>query len=560
MVGLVLMATTVTGLVARQADAASNGATGVIDTHRVVGFLRSARIVPLRITLFSATPRLLPSTGGKVDLLAIVTGAQTCRFTSARAHLSKSVSCSKGSRRIVVHIPKNSSTSSHTFRFVLAAAGGRTTKRKSLSVVEEGQPASTKSTTPPGWSAPMITLDPSNQTVSPGAVATLEAGATGTPTPSVQWQISTNGGATWGPFAGATSAPYSFRAETSNNGDEFEAVFTNPVGSATTTAATLSVDAAPAVTAQPTDDTALENTTAAFFAAATGSPTPMVQWEISTDSGASWQPVVGATSSCYSFSASSSANGNQYEAVFTNTAGSTTTDAAELTVSTGPATSQNWSGYVATDPCAKFDSVSASWTVPTVSCSSGVQYSSEWVGIDGDTSQTVEQDGTEGDCSGSSASYDAWYEMYGDQNVNGGDEVELNPLYYPVSPGDVIDASVNESNGVWTLALADPSESPPWNYSTMIDFASASQSSAEWIVERPELCDPSCSLTALADFGNVAISDAQAATIGSPTSILAFSSSELNMVSNSGSTLLDESGALDPSGENFTVTWEAEGP
>ena len=360
------------------------------------------------------------------------------------------------------------------------------------------------------------------------------------------------------PFAGATSAPYSFRVATSNNGDEFEAVFTNPVGSATSAAATLTVDAAPAVTTQPEEETALENTTAAFFAAATGSPTPTVQWEVSTDGGVSWQPVVGATSSCYSFAASSSANGDELEAVFANSAGSTTTDPAALTVATGPETSQNWSGYVATDPCTEFDSVSASWTVPTVSCSSGTQYSAVWVGIDGNTSQTVEQDGTEGDCSDGTASYDAWYEMYGDPNVSGGNEVELNPSDYPVSPGDVIDASVSEAGGVWTLALTD--SSVRWSFSTTIGFSSAAQSSAEWIVERPELCDSSCQLTALADFGTVAISNAQAATTGSPASIPAFTSSELNMVSNSGSMLLDESGALDPSGENFTVTWKAEGP
>ena len=351
----------------------------------------------------------------------VVSGASTCRFASTKLRLSRTLPCAAGSARDVVRIPKNSSASALTFRFVLAAIGGRAKKRKSLSVIEEGRPASPTSTTPSGLSAPVITLDPSSETVSPGAIATLDASASGTPMPSVQWQISTNGGATWTPFAGATSAPYSFRAETSNNGDEFEAVFTNSVGSATTSAATLSVDAAPAVTTQPTDETALENTTAAFFAAATGSPNPTVQWEISTDSGASWQPVVGATSSCYSFSASSSANGDEYEAVFTNPAGSMTTGAATLTVTTGPETSQNWSGYVATDPCAEFDSVSASWTVPSVTCSSGAQYSAEWVGIDGNTSPTVEQDGTEGDCSGGTASYDAWYEMYGDSAINNGD-------------------------------------------------------------------------------------------------------------------------------------------
>src|SRR4051794_32080572 len=61
-------------------------------------------------------------------------------------------------------------------------------------------------------------------------------------------------------------------------------------------------------------------------------------------------------------------------------------------------TSSNWSGYAVTG--GTYTSVSASWTEPSVSCS-GTAYSSFWVGLDGDTSSTVEQTGTDADCSGS---------------------------------------------------------------------------------------------------------------------------------------------------------------
>src|SRR5262245_7033344 len=59
-------------------------------------------------------------------------------------------------------------------------------------------------------------------------------------------------------------------------------------------------------------------------------------------------------------------------------------------------TSSNWSGYAVTG--GRYTSVSASWTEPSVSCS-GTAYSSFWVGLDGDTSGTVEQTGTDADCS-----------------------------------------------------------------------------------------------------------------------------------------------------------------
>src|SRR5919109_285001 len=88
------------------------------------------------------------------------------------------------------------------------------------------------------------------------------------------------------------------------------------------------------------------------------------------------------------------------------------------------AQSTNWSGYAATT--GTYTSVSASWTEPTVTCSSGDQYSSFWVGLDGDGSNTVEQTGSEADCQGSTPQYYSWYEMYPSAPVN---------FSNPVSPG-----------------------------------------------------------------------------------------------------------------------------
>ena len=62
--------------------------------------------------------------------------------------------------------------------------------------------------------------------------------------------------------------------------------------------------------------------------------------------------------------------------------------------------SSNWAGYAATGAAGSFTSVSASWTQPTASCASGSQYAAFWVGLDGYTSKTVEQIGTEADCTG----------------------------------------------------------------------------------------------------------------------------------------------------------------
>ena len=87
----------------------------------------------------------------------------------------------------------------------------------------------------------LITTQPVSTTVVAGSNVTLTAAASGTSTPTVQWQVSTNGGSTWNNVAGATSATYSFASSLAQNGNRFRAVFTNAGGTVTTDAATLIV-------------------------------------------------------------------------------------------------------------------------------------------------------------------------------------------------------------------------------------------------------------------------------------------------------------------------------
>jgi hypothetical protein len=93
---------------------------------------------------------------------------------------------------------------------------------------------------------PLVTTQPISQVGTVGKLVSFTAAASGTPTPTVQWEISTNGGSTWSPIAGATSATYSFTvSSTSLDGYEYQAVFTNSLGSTSSNPATLTAVAAP---------------------------------------------------------------------------------------------------------------------------------------------------------------------------------------------------------------------------------------------------------------------------------------------------------------------------
>jgi hypothetical protein len=156
-------------------------------------------------------------------------------------------------------------------------------------------------------------------------------------------------------------------------------------------------------------------------------------------------------------------------------------------------TSTNWAGYAVTG--GTYKTVTSSWVQPAVTCS-GTAYSSFWVGIDGDTSGTVEQTGTEADCIGSTPSYSSWYEMYPKFPVNYPDQV---------SPGDHFTATVTtDGKGNFTLALTNTTRG--WTESVAKRLKSAKLASAEVIAEAPS---SSGGPLPLANFGTASFSGAQ---------------------------------------------------
>jgi hypothetical protein len=201
------------------------------------------------------------------------------------------------------------------------------------------------------------------------------------------------------------------------------------------------------------------------------------------------------------------------------------------------AQSTNWSGYAVTGASGAFSSVSASWREPTASCSGrGAKYAAFWVGLDGYNSSSVEQTGTDSDCSGSTPDYYGWYEMY-----------PAAPVYFtnPMSPGDSITASVTFSGTrTYTLVLKDTTKG--WTQTITKNQSGLARSSAEVITEAPS---SSSGVLPLANFGTVnytgsADNGSSMGTQG-PTAIV--------MINNSGADK-DSTSAISSSG-GFSNTW-----
>jgi hypothetical protein len=201
------------------------------------------------------------------------------------------------------------------------------------------------------------------------------------------------------------------------------------------------------------------------------------------------------------------------------------------------AQSTNWSGYAATT--GTYTSVSASWTEPAGICSRGDQYAAFWAGLDGYSSSTVEQTGSEVDCIGQTARYYAWYEMY---------PAASHVYSNTVRAGDHFNASVTYTgSNLFSLYIADTTQG--WSHNTTVSLAGAARSSAEVIVEAP-CCTISGGILPLADFGtiNITSSMANGSALGNAGGV-----TQIIMIDNRGRPK-DSISSLS-GGENFSATW-----
>ncbi len=179
---------------------------------------------------------------------------------------------------------------------------------------------------------PTITLQPLPQTVCAGSPASFTAAASGRPVPTVQWQVSTDGGTTFNDILGATTTSLVFVTTTAaQNGNLYRAVFSNGTTPATTNAALLTVNVAPVVTLSPISQTVAIGQPVTFTAAGTS---PTVQWQVSIDGGATFSNIAGATATTLTFTPNAADNNNRYRAVFINICTTAITNVAVLTVLT----------------------------------------------------------------------------------------------------------------------------------------------------------------------------------------------------------------------------------
>jgi hypothetical protein len=204
--------------------------------------------------------------------------------------------------------------------------------------------------------------------------------------------------------------------------------------------------------------------------------------------------------------------------------------------------SSNWSGYADVDET--FSSVGGSWTEPSTSCTPTTSLAAFWVGIDGFSSGTVEQDGTLVECYSSHEYQFSWWEMYPTNDIQVVGE--------SVASGDHITGTVVRSGNSYKLTVTDSTHTAN-SFSTTQSASGDANSSAEWIAEAP--CCSGSNVYPLSDFHTWSLSGATVSTTSGSGVISSYPNYEITMTGSSGDTKAAPS-ALNSSGNGFSVTWE----
>ena len=174
--------------------------------------------------------------------------------------------------------------------------------------------------------SPEITLQPISQTVPAGQPATFTVSAASNSPLRYQWLKNGSN------IAGATSSTYTTPPTTgADSGSTFQVMVSNSSQSTLSSPATLTVDGVPSITTQPASQTVNVGQTATFTVMAMGAPPLSYQWQKNQVN------IAGATSASYTTPATTSAdNGTSFRVIVTNPVTSVTSNAAMLTVNTGP--------------------------------------------------------------------------------------------------------------------------------------------------------------------------------------------------------------------------------
>ena len=209
--------------------------------------------------------------------------------------------------------------------FSIASAGLADNGVYSVSITDDVTSTLSNSVTLTVLNSPEFITQPISIIRNLGETASFTIATSGSPAPTIQWLF--NGS----PLPGKTEPTLLLVNVQLADAGQYSAVASNSSGTTNSTVATLAIQIAPTFILQPVSATKNQGEAVTFTVAATGNPTPTIQWLFNGN------PLGGKTDPTLSLPNVQLADAGQYFAVATSSAGTTTSTAATLSVQVPPA-------------------------------------------------------------------------------------------------------------------------------------------------------------------------------------------------------------------------------
>lgn len=178
-----------------------------------------------------------------------------------------------------------------------------------------------------------IETQPANQAVVAGASATFHVAAIGTPTLQYQWRRAGVALVDDERISGATTDTLTINNVQPTDADTYDVVVTNAYGTATSSAATLTILLPPAIVTQPVGTSIVAGQPITLTVAASGSGTLSYQWRKDGIALADDGRILGSTTATLTINPSATTDAGSYDVVVTSEYGTVTSQAAVVQIS-----------------------------------------------------------------------------------------------------------------------------------------------------------------------------------------------------------------------------------
>jgi len=280
--------------------------------------------------VITSQPQSLTVTNGSPASFSVTvsgTAPLVCQWQENQTNLSDGGNISGSATTNLLLSPATTSDAGN-YTVIISNAWGSVTSSVALLTIAN-QP-------PPSILPPVISQQPTNQTVMAGGMASFSVTVSGTAPLVCQWQENQTNLSDGGNISGSDTTNLLLSPATTNDAGNYTVIISNAGGSVTSSVATLAVVSPPVIISQPQSLTVANGSPACFSVTVSGTAPLVCQWQENQTNLSDGGNISGSATTNLLLSPAMTNDAGNYTVIISNAWGSVTSSVATLTVALPP--------------------------------------------------------------------------------------------------------------------------------------------------------------------------------------------------------------------------------